>query len=148
LHRAGWVWRDCKPKNIIVTANGRLAPIDFEGATPIGRPDPMRWGTPGFIAPLHSGKISDAKADDLYAFGAMLFLLVTGRIYDPEKELTVRGLRRDVPHKLIQLIGCLLSTEPARRPAIEAVHADLNSILRRLKRRRRASPDRRTAQLP
>src|SRR5213075_1577537 len=45
IHAAGWVWRDCKPGNIIVTHSGEVWPIDFEGACSRDRPDPLPWGT-------------------------------------------------------------------------------------------------------
>lgn len=138
LHRAGWVWRDCKPRNIIVTANGSLAPIDFEGAAPIGKPDPMRWGTPGFKPPAtHRGKVENGKADDLYALGSMLFLLVTGRIYNPQKLTSIQTLRSNVPPKLVQLIESLLATDPGVRTEIDTVRATLSSILRGLERRKK-----------
>lgn len=50
-HAAGWVWRDCKPANLIVCPDGSLRPIDFEGAAPINSPDPLPWNTPGFSPP-------------------------------------------------------------------------------------------------
>ncbi|HMH45385.1 MAG TPA: phosphotransferase [Pyrinomonadaceae bacterium] len=131
MHRAGWAWRDCKPKNIIVTREGNLVPIDFEGAAPIDRPDPLRWGTPGFIAPesKHAGAGSDATRD-LYALGSILFLLLTGRVYDPAKPLTIEKLRTNVPSQLRELVGSLLATEPDLRPDTEAALSRLASILR------------------
>ena len=84
MHAAGWAWRDCKPKNMIVTRAGRLVPIDFEGAAPIDRPDPWRWGTPGFTPPESPGrKVGNGVTDDLYALGSILFLLLTGRVSRP-----------------------------------------------------------------
>ncbi|MDQ3917270.1 MAG: protein kinase, partial [Acidobacteriota bacterium] len=51
IHGAGWVWRDCKPRNIIVTTDGRLRPLDFEGSCPVDEPDPLPWGTPSYTPP-------------------------------------------------------------------------------------------------
>jgi hypothetical protein len=140
LHRAGWVWRDCKPGNIIVTSSGRLVPIDFEGAAPIGKPDPVRWGTPGFIMPRARRGNINSKADDLYAFGSILFLLLTGRIYDRQEQRTVQRLRRNVPGRLIELVDSLLSTEADERLTIEAAYASLRSILKSLKLRKMKYP--------
>jgi class IV lanthipeptide synthase len=135
IHKAGWAWRDCKPKNIIVTSDGRLVPIDFEGAAPIRRPDLLRWGTPGFMA-RESRSLNRAYgiADDVYALGSMLFLLLTGRIYDPDQPLGILKLRRNVPAELIRLVDSLLLTKGDSQPAIETAHAKLTSIFLRLKR--------------
>ena len=51
IHAAGWVWRDCKPANIVITKVKDLRPLDFEGACSDVKPDPMPWGTPSFVPP-------------------------------------------------------------------------------------------------
>ncbi len=51
IHASGWAWRDCKPGNIILTPQGKLRPIDFEGACPLDNPDPLPWSTPSFAPP-------------------------------------------------------------------------------------------------
>ena len=136
LHQAGWAWRDCKPMNIIVTSNGRLVPIDFEGAAPIDHPDPIKWGTPGFTAPASHHRIaSNGVAEDLYALGSILFLLLTGVIYDPQRTLTIKASRRNVPTKLAQLIESLLSSEAGQRPTIRTAQASLAVISKSLRRR-------------
>lgn len=135
MHGAGWVWRDCKPKNIIVTRAGHLVPIDFEGAALIHRPDPLRWSTPSFTSPEpHGFKVRDGVADDLYALGSVLFLLLTGRLYDPAQPLAIRKLRRNIPPKLCELVESLLAREPEARPSGKAVRARLTSILLNSKR--------------
>jgi len=35
VHAAGWVWRDCKPANLIISKGRELKPVDFEGACPV-----------------------------------------------------------------------------------------------------------------
>ena len=45
IHGCGWIWRDCKPQNLLVATNGTLRPIDFEGACPVDSPDPEAWST-------------------------------------------------------------------------------------------------------
>jgi hypothetical protein len=136
MHRAGWAWRDCKPKNIMMTRNGRLVPIDFEGAAPIRRPDHLRWSTPGFTPAFGDRKVGNGVADDLYALGSILFLLLTGRVYDSETALTIRKLRRNVPSKLCQLVESLLTVDAERRPTAETALATLTSIFLSSKRQR------------
>jgi hypothetical protein len=129
MHAAGWVWRDCKPNNIIITRVGRLVPIDFEGAAPINRPDYLQWGTPGFTPPeWRDRKMPSHKGDDLYALGAMIYLLLTGRLFEPEKPVAIEQLRRQVPAELRQLIESLMSTNRRNRPSAEHSRRVLNSI--------------------
>jgi Protein kinase domain len=130
MHRAGWAWRDCKPKNLIVTSAGTLIPIDFEGASRIAEPDNVLWGTRGFL-PLHSheGAVETGVTEDLFALGSILYLLITGRYHDPEQPASISKLRRNVPQELRRLVDLLLADEPQKRPAAHQVQAELNSIL-------------------
>ena len=144
MHSAGWTWRDCKPKNIIVTRDGRLVPIDFEGAAPINQPDPLRWGTPGFIVPLSRGRqVESGIADDLFALGSILFLLLTGRIYDSATAVTIKTLRRNVPSSLCQLVESLLALEAEGaahgKPNAKTAYATLTSIFLNSNRQRLAA---------
>jgi hypothetical protein len=129
MHASGWVWRDCKPMNIVVTRTGKLQPLDFEGACRIDRPDPMLWGTPGFIPPewqtfqKHTG-----RADDLYALGSMLYLLTTGNLPSPTNPVYPAKLRSNIPEELSNLIISLLSSERRRRPSAEKVLRRLQQI--------------------
>jgi len=132
LHRAGWAWRDCKPKNLIVSRNGNLVPIDFEGASPIKNPDPVRWGTRAFI-PVESGRepAPPAVNDDLFALGSTLYLLITGRIFNHEQPIPIDKLRRKAPAELRRLVELLLGNESRKRPTARSAHVQLNSILRK-----------------
>ncbi len=144
MHAAGWVWRDCKPRNLIVTAGGRLVPIDFEGAAPINRPDIVRWGTAGFAPPeWRQHRATTGVGDDLYALGSMLYLLITGRVYEPSQPIPIGKLRRSVPSQFQQLITSLLQVDPAGRPAANLAAAQLNSIWRKhsLRTQHPRSPD-------
>jgi hypothetical protein len=129
MHAAGWVWRDCKPMNIVVTRKGTLQPLDFEGASRIDRPDSMLWGTPGFIPPewqtleKHTG-----RTDDLYALGSMIYLLATGSVPSSTSPISPATLRRNIPGELSKLIVGLLSPDRRRRPTAEKTLARLNAI--------------------
>src|SRR4029078_143494 len=110
MHHAGWTWRDCNTKNLIVTHGDRLVPIDFEGAAQIDRPDPLLWGTPGFVPPERKDQTEgSAIPADLYALGSGLYLLLTGRVFDQTQPLEIRKLRREVPHELTLLVTSLLA---------------------------------------
>lgn len=122
MHAIGWVWRDCKPMNLMVTPDGRLRPLDFEGATPVGRPDPMLWGTPGFTPPeWRRSRRQTGVADDFYALGALLYLLLTGRTPDIKEAIPLERLRKNIPLLIRKLVMRLLDSRPAQRPtAVEA----------------------------
>jgi hypothetical protein len=133
LHAAGWVWRDCKPANILVTPGGGLRPIDFEGACPADRPDPLFWGTPGFTPPeWRELDPPTCTSGDMYALGAMLYLLLTGRLPDTAEPVSVESLRRNVPAEIGALVMRLLSLVPASRPSAEDVSRGLRVALSRL----------------
>lgn len=130
MHRAGWAWRDCKPRNLIVTRQATLTPIDFEGASPIRTPDNVLWGTRGFV-PLRSRERASETGvtEDLFALGSTLYLLITGRFYDPEQPILITKLRRNIPLELCGLVESLLSDTPQKRPSAQASQRQLNSIL-------------------
>jgi hypothetical protein len=118
IHAAGWVWRDCKPGNVIITKGGELRPLDFEGACPIGRPDPLPWGTPAFMAPEGDEPFRGQSRlpEDLYALGAVLYLLLAGRTPDGVAPPRLERLRRGVPRAALKVVAELLDPNPSRRP--------------------------------
>jgi class IV lanthipeptide synthase len=113
IHNIGWVWRDCKPNNLLLTRHGFLRAVDFEGACSIDNPDPMAWVSPAFTRPLAERKqVQPAVWDDLFAVGTMLYLLVTGRMPTryPSPQ-SIRQLRRNAPHSFCELISELLNPQ-------------------------------------
>lgn len=84
LHRKGVVHRDLKPENIMLCDDGSIRIMDFGIArsedcrrlTFGGLSAPM--GTPDYIAPEQvQGKRGDSRSD-IYALGAMLYVMTTG----------------------------------------------------------------------
>jgi serine/threonine protein kinase len=83
-HTVGVVHRDLKPDNVLLEAGGRVVITDFGVARSDLFDDPTTTGeravgTPAYMAPeqLQSLGVIDVRAD-IYAFGAMLFELLTG----------------------------------------------------------------------
>jgi hypothetical protein len=106
IHEAGWVWNDCKPANLIVTASGLLRPIDFENAVPINETAPFNWKSLEFSMPEKN--LYSSETNDLYSFAAVIYLLLTGRPYDRRRPVTVEKLRRNVPGQMKEIINDLL----------------------------------------
>ena len=147
-HSRGVVHRDIKPANVLLTVEGELRLADF-GLAKIGRSDlsvtGQVMGTPAYMAPEQAaGKIHEiGTATDVYALGAVLYDLLTGRppfygdtaLVTLQKVLTLepnrpRALRSDIPHDLETIcLKCLEKLPGKRYATADMLAADLRAFL-------------------
>jgi serine/threonine protein kinase len=149
-HRAGIVHRDLKPANVLFTEDatpkitdfGLAKKLDATGHTQTG----AVLGTPSYMAPEQAGAkgVKVGPATDVYALGAILYELLTGRppfraVTPLETVLQVLSdppvlpslLQRKIPRDLETICLKCLEKNPERRYASAAdLAADLGRFLR------------------
>ena len=132
-HERGVIHRDLKPANVKLTPKGRVKVLDFglaklteqsEGGVTALTQTMAIVGTPGYLAPEQlKGKPADARSD-IFAFGCVLYELLSGR----------RAFAGDT------LAASLAATAMVEPKAIEGVPKELERLALRCLRK---DPERR-----
>ena len=134
-HRNGFVHRDVKPGNILVTSDGRVLLTDFgiaKGLQPGDEDltsDNVMMGTAKYLSPEQvRGRRLDGRAD-LYSLSLVLYECLAGRVPflgETDADTALARLQRDptdlghlrptLPIGLVNLIHKTLARNPAHRP--------------------------------
>jgi serine/threonine protein kinase len=146
IHEAGWAWRDCKPGNLIVTRSKEVRPIDFEGACRVDEFDEVSWSTPSFYPARRTRENENYShvKEDVYAIGAVLFFMISGKFLPESTPASIDFSRRNVPESIRNLLLHLLDETPAKRPNAAEASVMIGEIKKRLfppHKQRRAKKD-------
>ncbi|MEU1370640.1 protein kinase [Streptomyces sp. NPDC005803] len=144
-HKVGVVHRDVKPSNLMLDGSGTVKICDFgiarvAGAT-AGLTEGIRIGTVYYMPPEQWLGEPVTDAADVYALGATLFHLLTGRVPFPGDPGEVMGqhlhkappppssLRPAIPQALDAYLLTLLAKAPSVRPPARTIAAHLRALI-------------------
>jgi serine/threonine-protein kinase len=148
-HRLGIIHRDLKPANVLLAEDGTPRLADFGIAHLADSPRLTRtgvlMGTIDYLSPeVCQGEPADERAD-IWAFGVMLFQMLSGRRPFEAKTLSAKitailtqpvpdlaQLTPDIPEALIDLVYRMLAKDPQQRiPSVRLIGAELEAMLKR-----------------
>jgi serine/threonine protein kinase len=128
------IFRDLKPGNIMVNNSGEVKLIDFGIARHFAAgksSDTTALGTTGYAPPEQYGKGQTDARSDVYALGATLHALLTGRdpADNPFAFKPVRALRSGVPVEVEKAVMKAVEQDPRDRwPSAKAMKQALHAL--------------------
>ncbi len=149
-HSTGIVHRDVKATNVLMSIDGSPRLADFGLALALEQsPDPaLGAGSPYSMSPQQWRGAPAQLADDVYAFGVLLYELLSGYppFYPDIDAAKVEGQavpqlssRYPVSGEVTTLVHRCLEKDPAQRPSMPAIAAELRKALE-AERNRMAGP--------
>ena len=174
-HRRGLVHRDLKPENVFLQDDGAVKLLDF-GLARAPRDAHLKWtgnahdddaittpglfvGTPGYAAPEQARGHDVGPAADLFAFGVVLYEMLTGRrafagdspvdvlqASMTDEPVAIQMLNPDVPDWLVALCRRCMAKDQASRfhSAVDLAHSISDAALAQRERMSTSKPWRST----
>lgn len=146
LHAIGYVHRDLTASNVWLGDNEKLYLLDLELCHALDDPTPaLGLGTAGFMSPQQANREVPTVADDIYALGCLLILILTG--IDPrripqnnEADLLycLLEITQEIPISLLNIIVQCVSHDPANRPSLEIISNTVEQSILELKQNEKA----------
>ena len=130
-HARGIVHLDLKPANIMISRRGRLKVADFGISQSLIEPakhqDHRLSGTPEYMSPQQRAQEPSCIEDDIYAFGATLYHLLSGqkpstKLFHGEQLVSKARMeqgasrRGSIPMNWERVIRACLDPKPRNRP--------------------------------
>jgi tetratricopeptide (TPR) repeat protein len=144
-HRLGVVHRDVTAANVLLDKAGNPRLLDFGIASFLhaDNVEPLRsGGSLPAMSPQQVAGEDPAVSDDVYAFGSLLYDLISGAplfggdisrdrvMHELPPPLTAAGNGGEVPEQLQRLVAAMLDKDAQRRPAgLGAVRSALEELL-------------------
>jgi len=137
MHEQGWIHRDVKPENILLSKAGEVRVVDYALAMrPFGGLKKLlggkapRQGTPSYMSPEQIRCESPAPSADIYSFGITCYELACGRQpfransasdllkkHLSERPTPLAAHNKDVTPEFADLVMRMIQKSPAMRPA-------------------------------
>jgi len=112
--------RDLTPDNLVIGSDGKLMLIDFGAANElIGTATGTLVGKQCYISP-EQFRGHPNESSDLYALGASLYFMLTGRDPEPLTQSSPSEIEKHINEKLDKLVQSLTAQDHKARPASAA----------------------------
>jgi predicted Ser/Thr protein kinase len=133
-HSRGFIHRDVKPQNILISADGRVRIADFGIAksmlsTAVTRTG-IAFGTADYISPEQAQGLSATPQSDLYSLGIVLYEMLTGALpftgpnpmavalqHIQQEPPSPRQINPSIPAAIEAFILRAIAKDPNRRPS-------------------------------